>query len=444
MPDELRVECAGVDGVLLRTDPAVVRCYCPACGAATEHDPWHWMQHCGLSKNLNWKERVVVPLDNGGRMAVGDYLKGYGLDFVRSSVKSPDGLGKVGVTRYVALAAARGPSVEADTPRAEYVPQPARKQQVPSDAAGDGDGGGAASGEAAAPGMPVEVRVECAGAPGAFITAEPVMVRCHCPDCAGTLEWDPWQWMQHCGVDQYMNWKEQLVVPLSTGVPMGIGAYLKGYGYDTANRRVKLPDGSGGRVLRLVRTDGTPVDSGRARARGSSAASAVPRPQNALAVSRRNKIDQDVSTRALVDGKKLLVEGRAAVSPSELLPPEFAVSIRSGNTWEEVPGTFVVADGRWHILCGCGECGGKKDFSPSSWERHVGSRAKKWGVSIRIVPGGGVPEVPEGSDVLSMKAFFELYGLKTSSRSRGKGEYAVWPYVHTSVHCQPALVPKDD
>ncbi|KXZ52245.1 hypothetical protein GPECTOR_10g876 [Gonium pectorale] len=118
-----------------------------------------------------------------------------------------------------------------------------------------------------------------------------------------------------------------------------------------------------------------------------------------------------------VVNKKREVQARPATSPSDLLPPEFQVTIKGGDK-EQISGTFVVADGRWHVLCGCRECGGRRAFGPTQWELHVGSRYKKYHQSIRIVPGGGVPEVPTGKKPLALGGLLALYGFM-ADRSRG-------------------------
>lgn len=75
-------------------------------------------------------------------------------------------------------------------------------------------------------------------------------------------------------------------------------------------------------------------------------------------------------------------------------------------------GVFELAAVR--VRCGCRACsapGADPYFTPTQWEQHSGAgAAKKWKVSIRVVPGG-VPDVPEEANAMMLGRWLESNGL---------------------------------
>ena len=60
-------------------------------------------------------------------------------------------------------------------------------------------------------------------------------------------------------------------------------------------------------------------------------------------------------------------------------------------------------------------------FSFTRFERHSGSKAKKWRISLRIDPGS-VPEVPEGDPPMALGQWLEAKGVMSwAPRGAGRG-----------------------
>jgi hypothetical protein len=87
-------------------------------------------------------------------------------------------------------------------------------------------------------------------------------------------------------------------------------------------------------------------------------------------------------------------------------------------------GVFELAAVR--VRCGCRAClapGADPYFTPTQWEQHSGAgAAKKWKVSIRVVPGG-VPDVPEEANAMMLGRWLESNGLdvRPGGKLTGKG-----------------------
>ncbi|PNW81704.1 hypothetical protein CHLRE_06g256850v5 [Chlamydomonas reinhardtii] len=116
---------------------------------------------------------------------------------------------------------------------------------------------------------------------------------------------------------------------------------------------------------------------------------------------------------ALMLGWKL---GRIHVLPTfqELFPTKFMVTCKD-RTAELDPETQ-------RVVCCCAECEEKQpDFAQrvpmtfSAWEKHCGSKNKKWHTSLQIVPGSGLEAVPTGARPVSICAWLARKKLKVGA-----------------------------
>ncbi|PNW81705.1 hypothetical protein CHLRE_06g256850v5 [Chlamydomonas reinhardtii] len=111
-----------------------------------------------------------------------------------------------------------------------------------------------------------------------------------------------------------------------------------------------------------------------------------------------------------------LDDGSNLVLPTfqELFPTKFMVTCKD-RTAELDPETQ-------RVVCCCAECEEKQpDFAQrvpmtfSAWEKHCGSKNKKWHTSLQIVPGSGLEAVPTGARPVSICAWLARKKLKVGA-----------------------------
>ncbi|KXZ52242.1 hypothetical protein GPECTOR_10g873 [Gonium pectorale] len=201
-----------------------------------------------------------------------------------------------------------------------------------------------------------KVPVVCNAVPGTFVTSSVTFV-CSCAACGGQPEWEPRDWLEHCGRSRTGQWyKETAVLVAGAARPQRLATYLRRWGY----KAVSVPVAPGVREWRLLRE------------------SELPQPTQTAQVDLALKDD----------GQELRL--------TDVLPAE--VSVLCNN----VPGTLL-AD-TWRIRCRCAACAAAgpadNNWSLTLWERHCeeGKPTKhlKPLVSIRLPPGS-VPELPPGT-----------------------------------------------